>query len=168
MKSLLKATVVLLLSAQAMAEVSVSTSEQMNHDIQNLKRSVQHECQSPSIMTQDASAQCKGEIKKIHKMICSKKLEMVAHFEAVMSSKNIAVVAKHFGETPPADALGGVLLWQMKNSVDQVNSTWLRGLGRLNTKTANCVTDEMKKDFADYTNYFKNVFSETKLLVEVK
>lgn len=171
MKALIKIAVFVLASSQAFA-VTTSTLEQMNVDIQMIKADISNVCRASesqsSSQGSSASVSCQKQVRDVQKALCAKKLEMVTFFEGITSKQNIQAVAKRFGETPPADALGGVLLWQMRGSIDQVNHTWSRRVDQMKAKTAKCVSaDSLKKELTDYTDYIKTSLSQTTLLVNV-
>lgn len=164
MKSVMKAVVMLLVSAQAFAMTELN-QEQMNDNINKLKTEVKSECSadvSQFSLSKVVSNRCPKTEKFLRTQFCNRKKDLVLFFQGTMAPSNILEVSKRFGEIPPADALGGVLLYQMRNSIDQVNETWARQVKRVPSK---CITGNLKGQMREYTDALRADLGQTRLFV---
>ncbi len=172
MNSIARITLCLLLSSQAFG--LTRDLNQMREDISLAKKYFAEDCKPVSldrlgIEMGENSKSCVRDYSQVKKSLCSKKSELISYLEAILSNKNISVVAARFNSKPPADALGGVLLWQMKNSIDQVNSSWVNKVDRAgyNPRCAEFKNKEnIKLSFTEITNSMKQGFDQTILTVE--
>lgn len=163
MNLILKTAFTLLLSSQAFA-VNIIDQAQMNENIQKLKVEVATECSvGQGQSTLEVSKRCSKKSEDYLKTnFCNRKKDLVLFFEGVMSRTNVVDVSKRFGGVPPADALGGVLLYQMRSSLDQVNETWSHQLKRVSSA---CGAHELKRQLSDYTNIIREDLKQTTLFV---
>ncbi len=164
MNSVFKAFVILFVSTQALA-ITEMGEEQMNNNIERLKAEIASEC-SPEVsqfaLSKVVSGHCPKAGKFLQMRFCEGKKGLVLFLKGVMSHSNIADVSKRFSEVPPADALGGVLLYQMRNSIDQINETWSRQVKNI---PARCVTGDLKSQMRLYNNALREELGQTRLFV---
>jgi len=164
MKSVLKAVVMLFVSVQAFA-ITELKQEQMVNNIEKLKSDIASEC-SPEVsqfaLSKVISGHCPKTEKYLQMQFCNRKKDLVLFLQGVMTSSNIAEVTKRFGEVPPADALGGVLLYQMRNSIDQINETWSRQVKNIPAK---CVTGNLKSQMRSYNSALREELGQTRLFI---
>lgn len=173
MNLLLKTAVLLLVTTSVFA--ATKNLEQMKQDIASTKNVYAEDCKpvSDDILKQlamDPTPACLKEIREIRKALCSRKAELISYLEAITSKSNVTETAKRFGEVPPADALGGVLLWQMRSSIDQVNGTWAQKVDRMKLRPK-CYSEkanrsELRAELIDQTTAMKNEIAQTTLMVD--
>ena len=89
MNSLTQITLCLLLSSQVFA-ITTKNINELKADVSETKKYFIQECQS-ELSKQEAS--CQQDMLQLRKSICSKKVELISFFEAILSDKNIDVVA---------------------------------------------------------------------------
>lgn len=170
MNSFLKVTILILASTQVFA--AQYDLNQMKNEIRLIKDRWEKECQPSSfersnLLLVESSEKCQSEMKEVQKGVCRQKKQLIAYFEAITSESNINVVSKRFVVKPEPAALGGVLTWQMKNSVDQVNHVWSREVDKMGAKAKACVAGDLKNELSRKTNYVKNSIGQTSLSVRV-
>lgn len=167
MNTLLKISVCLIMSSQVIAATNKNLNE-IRQDVAISKREFINECRTD---LSGLSATCVQDVAQLKKSICSKKAELISYFEAILSDKNINVVAQRFGTVPAADALGGVLIWQMKNSINQVNGAWSNKVDqtKFTSKCESSVDKEtVKAELTRVTEPIKESFDQMTLTVEAK
>lgn len=164
MKSVLKVFVVLLVSTQAFA-ITEMNQEQMMSNIEKLKSDIASEC-SPEVsqfaLSKVVSSRCPKTEKILREKFCKGKDALVLFLQAVMAQNNIVDVTKRFGELPPTDALGGVLLYQMRSSIVQINETWKR---QVRNVPARCITGDLKGQMSAYNKGLYEELGQTRLFV---
>ncbi len=175
MNLLLRTTVLLLVTTSAFA--ATKNLDRLKQDIAATKSTYMEDCRpaGDDILKQlvsNPTTSCLKEIREIRKNLCARKSELISYLEAITSKNNVKETAKRFGEVPPADALGGVLLWQMRSSIDQVNNTWARKVDRMKLQK-NCYSDtanrsDLKAELTNQTNAMKNELGQTVLTAEAE
>lgn len=168
MKSVLKLALMVFASTYALQVFAITeiNRDEMRSQIQKLKADISKECSSEVsqfALSKVVSSKCSKSEIFLQTQFCNRKNDLVLFLEGVMSERNVVEVTKHFSEQPPEDALGGVLLYQMRTSIDQISETWAR---QVKSVPAKCVTGDLKGQMKLYTSGLRADLGQTRLFVK--